>query len=84
MRFLYSVPINYQSNSANSFGIVEYAPRNYNEDDLTYWYQHFSQRQIGTFPEFFSVDGGQLYHAADANETEGVLGASLSPKIRRA
>lgn len=74
LRMLYSIPINYQANANNSFGMVEYAPNNYNLSDLTLFNQIFSGRQVGSFPVLDSVDGGQLYQTSVDNEIEPSLG----------
>lgn len=74
LRLLYSIPINYQANTNNSLGMVEYSPNNYNLSDLTTFNQIFSGRQAGSFPILDSVDGGQLYSTVVDNEIEPALG----------
>jgi len=74
LRMLYSIPVNYQSNAANSFAMVEYSPNNYATADLDTFYSIFSPYQYGHYPVFESVDGGQLYQTSMEDEVEPSLG----------
>jgi len=58
LRALYEFPVNYQANSKNSYGIVEYTPQAYVPSDLDMFFRNFSPRSVGERPILDSIDGG--------------------------
>jgi hypothetical protein len=44
----------------NSYGIVEYTPQSYRQQDLDAFAERFDPRLVGVSPEMVSIDGGAL------------------------
>ncbi|EAQ88797.1 hypothetical protein CHGG_05416 [Chaetomium globosum CBS 148.51] len=62
LRALYDIPDNVQPAEGNSFGIVEFAPQSYNQDDLDTFFSAYGNGIIanGTSPIFNGINGGYL------------------------
>ncbi|KAK4154902.1 peptidase S8/S53 domain-containing protein [Chaetomidium leptoderma] len=58
----YDIPKNVKPAEGNSYGIVEFAPYSYNQDDLNGFFAVYSGNKIpnGTAPIFNGIDGGYL------------------------
>jgi tripeptidyl-peptidase-1 len=61
-RHSYDIPKNVKAVEGNSFGIVEFAPQSYNQDDLNGFFSVYGSGKIpnGTAPVFNGIDGGYL------------------------
>ncbi|KAJ4303981.1 hypothetical protein N0V88_001584 [Collariella sp. IMI 366227] len=62
LRALYDIPKNVKPAKGNSYGIVEFAPQSYNQDDLNTFFTVYGDGKIanGTSPIFNGIDGGFL------------------------
>lgn len=58
LRALYRFPPGFSANPRNSYGIVEYSPQAYLQNDLNLFFQNFSRAQVGDSPKLDSIDGG--------------------------
>ncbi|KAH7883306.1 peptidase S8/S53 domain-containing protein [Phlebopus sp. FC_14] len=56
----------------NSYGIVEYTPQSYRQDDLNLFAKNFSTGLYGVSPQMVSIDGGAL----STNESFDINGES--------
>ncbi|KAK4236850.1 peptidase S8/S53 domain-containing protein [Achaetomium macrosporum] len=62
LRALYNIPKKVHPVQGNSYGIVEFAPQSYNQDDLNVFFSVYGSHSIpnGTAPIFQGIDGGYL------------------------
>lgn len=58
LRSLYKIPILTKANKQSSYGIVEYTPQAYLQDDLNMFFSNFSKSQQQLTPILDSIDGG--------------------------
>ncbi len=66
LRALYEFPVGTTANPANSFGIVEYTPQIYLQDDLNLFFKNYSKTQSQKSPILNSINGGVA-----GNRTQG-------------
>lgn len=66
LRALYEIPVPITANPANSFGIVEYTPQIYIQEDLDLFFSNYSKNQKQRTPILRSINGGMA-----GNRTEG-------------
>lgn len=58
LRALYEIPVSTTANPANSFGIVEYTPQIYIQEDLDLFFSNYSKNQKQRTPILNSINGG--------------------------
>lgn len=58
LRALYGIPVLTIANPANSFGIVEYTPQIYIQEDLDLFFSNYSKNQKQRSPVLNSINGG--------------------------
>lgn len=58
LRALYGIPVPTTANPANSFGIVEYTPQIYIQEDLDLFFSNYSKNQKQRSPILNSINGG--------------------------
>lgn len=58
LRALYGIPVSTTANPANSFGIVEYTPQIYIQEDLDLFFSNYSKNQRQRSPILNSINGG--------------------------
>lgn len=58
LRALYGIPVSTTANPANSFGIVEYTPQIYIQEDLDLFFSNYSKNQKQRTPILNSINGG--------------------------
>lgn len=58
LRALYGIPVSTTANPANSFGIVEYTPQIYIQEDLDLFFSNYSKNQKQRSPILNSINGG--------------------------
>lgn len=66
LRALYGIPVLTTANPANSFGIVEYTPQIYIQEDLDLFFSNYSKNQKQRSPILNSINGG-----ISGNRTQG-------------
>lgn len=66
LRALYGIPVPTTANPANSFGIVEYTPQIYIQEDLDLFFSNYSKNQKQRSPILNSINGG-----ISGNRTQG-------------
>ena len=66
LRALYGIPVPTTANPANSFGIVEYTPQIYIQEDLDLFFSNYSKNQKQRSPILNSINGG-----VSGNRTQG-------------
>lgn len=66
LRALYGIPVSTTANPANSFGIVEYTPQIYIQEDLDLFFSNYSKNQKQRSPILNSINGG-----ISGNRTQG-------------
>jgi tripeptidyl-peptidase I len=78
LRALYGIPENVPSVQGNTYGVVEFAPQSFNQDDLNLFFKTYTSNvPSGTSPVFEAIDGGYLSSDADTN-TRGESNLDLS------
>jgi tripeptidyl-peptidase-1 len=58
LRALYGIVYEPLAAHKNSYGIVEYTPQAYLQEDLDLFFANFSKSTVGTKPKLVSIDGG--------------------------
>lgn len=58
LRALYGIPVPTTANPANTFGIVEYTPQIYIQEDLDLFFSNYSKNQKQRTPILNSINGG--------------------------
>ncbi|KAI0126324.1 peptidase S8/S53 domain-containing protein [Xylariales sp. AK1849] len=58
LRALYGFPPEFPAAAGNSYGIVEYSPQAYLQDDLNSFFSSFAPDLVGKSPILDSIDGG--------------------------
>ena len=58
MEALYLIPPAFTNVQKSPFGIVEYTPQSYLQEDLDVFFANFSKRQRQKTPTLVSIDGG--------------------------
>lgn len=62
----YGIPQGRYNDTRNSYGIVEFAPQAYSQDDLTLFFDTYTQVPAGTSPIYLPIDGGYFGTGQDS------------------